>query len=163
MIVHLVPMLTDAGLTPARAGAAASLMGVAIILGRAFTGVIVDRVFAPRVAMAAFILAACGCGLLAWGGSPWAAAAGCLVGLAMGAEIDLISYFVARYFGLASYGSIYGWLYALFMIGTSIGPLIAGAAFDRAGNYDSAVTILGASLATAAVATLFLGPFPSSN
>jgi MFS family permease len=161
MIVHLVPMLTDAGLTPARAGAAASLMGIAIILGRAFTGVIVDRVFAPRVAMVAFTLAACGCWLLAWGGSSWAAAAACLVGLAMGAEIDLISYFVARYFGLAAYGSIYGWLYAVFMIGTSIGPLIAGAAFDRAGNYDAAVTILGTSLALAAVATLLLGPFPS--
>jgi MFS family permease len=161
MIVHLVPMLTDAGLSPARAGAVAGLLGFAIIFGRAATGVIVDRVFAPRVACVAFALAACGCWLLAWGGAKWAAVAAVLAGLAMGAEVDLISYLVARYFGLGAYGSIYGWLYAVFMVGTSIGPVIAGAAFDRWGNYDVGIAGLGISLATAALTTLKLRPFPS--
>jgi MFS family permease len=160
MIVHLVPMLTDAGLTPAHAGAVAGLLGLAIIFGRAVTGVIVDRVFAPRVAFVAFALAACGCWLLAWGGALWAAGAAVLVGFAMGAEVDLISYLVARYFGLASYGRIYGWLYAVFMVGTSIGPVLAGAAFDRFGNYDVALAVLGSALALAAAATLRLAPFP---
>jgi hypothetical protein len=40
----------------------------------------------------------------------------------MGAEFNLVSYFVARYFGLAAYGSIYDWLYTPFMVGSSIGP-----------------------------------------
>jgi MFS family permease len=160
MIVHLVPMLTDAGLSPARAGAVAGLLGFAIIFGRAATGIAVDRVFAPRVACVAFALAACGCWLLAWGGADWAAAAAVLVGLAMGAEVDLISYLVARYFGLGAYGSIYGWLYAVFMVGTSIGPVIAGAAFDRWGDYGVGIAVLGSSLALAAVAALRLRPFP---
>jgi MFS family permease len=161
MIVHLVPMLTDAGLSPVRAGAVAGLLGFAIIFGRAATGIVVDRVFAPRVACVAFALAACGCWLLAWGGAEWAAVAAVLVGLAMGAEVDLISYLVARYFGLGAYGSIYGWLYAVFMVGSSIGPVIAGAAFDRWGNYDVGIAVLGSSLAIAAVIALRLRPFPN--
>jgi MFS family permease len=161
MIVHLVPMLTDSGLTPARAGTIAALLGVAIILGRALTGVLVDRAFAPRVAFVVFGAAACGCWLLAFGGVRWAGEGAVLVGLAMGAEIDLISYLVARYFGLAAYGKIYGWLYAVFMIGTSIGPLTAGAAFDRFGNYQAGVAVLGAALGLAAVATWLLEPFPA--
>lgn len=162
MIVHLVPMLSDAGLSPARAGGIAGLLGVAIIIGRIVTGVIVDRVFAPRVALVAFSVAAGGCWLLAWGGAEWASLAALLVGLAMGAEVDLVGYLVARYFGLASYGRIYGWLYSIFLAGTAIGPVIAGLAFDRFGNYVAAIVILGGALAIAALATLRLAPFPRS-
>jgi predicted MFS family arabinose efflux permease len=161
IIVHLVPMLSDSGMTPARVSAIAGLLGIAIVVGRALTGVLVDRVFAPRVAFAVFSAAACGCWLLAFGGVRWAGEGAVLVGLAMGAEIDLISYFVARYFGIVSYGRIYGWLYAVFMVGTSIGPVIAGAAFDRFGNYQTGVAVLGAALGLAALATWLLAPFPA--
>jgi MFS family permease len=86
-----------------------------------------------------------------------------LTGLAMGAEIDLISYLVARYYGLAYYGRIYGWLYAVFMVGRSLGPLLAGAAFDRFGNYQVATAILGVSLAVAALFTWRLPRFDVSS
>lgn len=160
IIAHLVPMLTDSGMTPVRVSVVAGLLGIAIIVGRALTGILVDRVFAPRVGFAVFSAAACGCGLLAFGGVRWAGESAVLVGLAMGAEIDLISYFVARYFGLAAYGSIYGWLYTVFMVGTSIGPVIAGAAFDRFGNYQAGISVLGGALGLAALATWLLAPFP---
>ena len=149
IIVHLAPMLSDAGMAPARAGAVASALGFGIIIGRVSTGFLVDRLFAPRVAFFAFTLAAGGCVVLAYGQAYWAVAATVMVGLAMGAEIDLISYLVARYFGLVAYGRIYGWLYAVFMVGTSIGPIVAGAAFDRFGNYRLAAMGLGGCLAVA--------------
>jgi predicted MFS family arabinose efflux permease len=72
IIVHIVPLLSDAGVPPARASAIAGLLGVGIIVGRALTGILVDRIFAPRVAFAAFAAAAVGCWLLAWGGADWA-------------------------------------------------------------------------------------------
>jgi MFS family permease len=159
IIVHMVPMLNDAGLTPDRSSAVASLIGVGVILGRALTGLLVDRLFAPRIAGAVFAAAACGCWLLTWGGADWAIAATLLTGFAMGAEIDLISYMVACYFGIASYSSIYGWLYAVFMVGTSIGPLLAGSAFDHFGNYHLATALLGAMLAIAAAITWRLPKF----
>ena len=149
IIVHLAPMLSDAGMAPNRAGAVASALGFGIIIGRVSTGFLVDRLFAPRVAFFAFTLAAGGCVMLAYGQAYWAVAATVMVGLAMGAEIDLISYLVARYFGLVAYGRIYGWLYAVFMVGTSIGPIVAGAAFDRFGNYRLAAMGFGGCLAVA--------------
>jgi len=43
-----------------------------------------------------------------------------------------------------------------------VGPVIAGAAFDRFGNYTVAVVILGSALALGALGTLRLDPFPLS-
>jgi MFS family permease len=163
IIVHIVPLLSDAGLPPVRASAIAGLLGIGIIVGRVLTGILVDCVFAPRVAFAAFASAAAGCWVLAWGGAAWAIPATLLAGLAMGAEIDLIGYLVARYYGLKSYGRIYGWLYAIFMVGTAIGPLLAGAAFDRFGNYRLATALLGASLAIAAAITWRLPSFEEAT
>jgi len=160
IIVHLVPMLSDAGLPPGRASVVTAALGLGIIIGRVATGFLVDRVFAPRVAFTAFSLAACGCWLMAGADAQWAMAAAALVGLAMGAEIDLISYLVARYYGMSAYGRIYGWLYATFMVGTSVGPVIAGAAFDRFGNYRIAGLLMGACLALAGLASWALPRFP---
>ena len=156
-------MLTDSGLTSRGSGHVAGLLGIAVILGRALTGVLVDRVFAPRVGCAAFAAAACGCRFLAMGDVRWAGLGAALVGLAMGAEIDLVSYLVARYFGLRAYGSIYGSLYTVFMVGTSIGPVIAGAAFDHFGNYHSGFATLGLALGLAAAASWWLAPFPDAR
>jgi predicted MFS family arabinose efflux permease len=163
IIVHIVPMLNDAGLAPERSGVIAGLIGVGVIIGRASTGLLVDRMFAPRVACAAFASAACGCWLLTGGGVHWAIPATLLTGFAMGAEIDLISYLVARYFGMSAYSVIYGWLYAVFMIGTAIGPTLAGSAFDHFRNYHVATAVLGAMLAIAAALTWCLPKFPQTK
>jgi len=159
IVVHLIALLTDAGLSSKAASAYAGLLGVGIICGRIITGVSVDRWFAPRVAFIAFFAAAWGCWLLAGTNASWAGLSTVLIGLAMGAEIDLISYLIPRYFGMKAYGGIYGWLYAAFMIGTSLGPLLAGAAFDHYGDYALATSVLGVFLAAAAILTWLLPRF----
>ncbi len=159
LIVHLVPMLTDAGLTPAAAGRSAGMLGIAIIIARISTGILVDRIFAPFVAFGVFLIAGVGCFLLARGGAGFAPYAALFVGLAIGAEIDLISYFVVRYFGMKDYGKIYGWLYAIFMAGTSVGPVLAGFSYDHYGNYSMGVGVLGGCLVSAGFLSLTLGPF----
>lgn len=159
LIVHLVPMLTDAGLTPAAAGRSAGMLGIAIIFARISTGILIDRIFAPLVAFWIFLVAGFGCFLLARGGVAFAPYAALFVGLAIGAEIDLISYFVVRYFGMKDYGKIYGWLYAIFMVGTSLGPVLAGFTYDHYGNYSVGVGILGGCLVGAGILSLTLGSF----
>jgi len=47
-----------------------------------------------------------------------------LVGLAAGVEFDLMAYFVSRYFGMKSYGRIYGLIYAAFGLGSGTSPII---------------------------------------
>ena len=50
-LVHLPPLLTDAGLTPERAALYAGLMGVGVIIGRAAGGYLLDIFHAPYVAI----------------------------------------------------------------------------------------------------------------
>ena len=49
-----------------------------------------------------------------------------LCGLGIGAEVDLMAYFVSRYFGLRSFGAIYGLMFALFSLGVGLGPFLMG-------------------------------------
>lgn len=161
IIVHFIPMLTDAGLPPQRAATLAGLVGVSLIVGRIATGALIDRIFAPHVAAALFAVAALGCFALLWGGIALAPFAAIAMGLAMGAEVDLIGYLVARYFGLRAYGAIYGWQYSAFMIGLAVSPLLAGLVFDSTHSYQYALLGAGILLGAAVLIASRLGPFPS--
>lgn len=160
IIVHMIPMLTDAGLTPQRAAATAALIGIAVIISRVAAGAAIDRIFAPYVAVALFTTGAFGCFVLAGGGPAWAPLAAVLVGFAIGAEADLIGYVVYRYFGMRAYGVIYGSQYTAFLIGIAFGPLFAGAVFDRYRAYTLALVGAGVALTIAATLMSRLGPFP---
>lgn len=135
VIVHLVPLLTDRGLPRVEAAGLAGAMGAAIFLSRGVIGALLDRFSPPLVAGlsllapvgAAAILALCGdhrMGLLA---------AVLLLGLGAGAEIDFLSFFAVRHFGLRAYGRIYSWLFVMFSVGNGIGAPTVGAIYDRVG------------------------------
>lgn len=154
-IIHLVPLLTDRGLPPAEAAGIAGLMGLAVFVSRVGVGALLDRFSPPLVAgltlvapvVAAAILATCGTDRTAL------VAAVLLLGLAAGAEIDFLSYFTARHFGLRAYGQIYGCLFAMFSLGNGLGAPIMGAIYDRTGAYQPA--LWGAAALFAGGAALF--------
>ena len=135
-VVHFVPMLTDAGLSPARAGGITALIGVSAVVGRVATGWLLDRLRAEWVVAGLFLAAGCGLILLMAGGLSVVSAGAIVVGLCVGAEVDLIAYLVARDFPRTDYGQAYGALYTLFLVGGAVGPVVAGALFDATGNYN---------------------------
>jgi predicted MFS family arabinose efflux permease len=53
-VLHLAPMLSDQGVSPQRVASAISFLGIAILIGRVGSGYLLDRFFAPRVAMCLF-------------------------------------------------------------------------------------------------------------
>jgi MFS family permease len=159
MVVHMVPLLRDAGLALSQAAAIASLIGVGVILGRVLIGWAIDRIFAPYIACFVFLATACGCALLNLGGAQAAPVAAFLIGFALGAEIDLIAYLAARYFGLRNYGFIYGSIYSMFSIGAAAGPAIIGHMFDVNGNYRLALWAMAACLVVGAAAMMTLPQF----
>lgn len=57
------------------------------------------------------------------------------MGLANGAELDVLSYLASRYFGLRNLGTIMGVLLSILTVFAGLGPLLPGAAFDAAGGY----------------------------
>jgi len=146
LVVHLVPLLRDAGMSLPKAAATASFIGIGVIVGRVLVGWTIDRVFAPYVAAMVFLLTATGCALLNLGGAQAAPVAAFLIGFALGAEIDLIAYLTARYFGMRNYGFLYGIIYSIFSIGAAAGPAIVGNLFDSFGNYRIALWAMASCL-----------------
>lgn len=162
IIVHLVPMLIDRGMTPARAALATTVLGMSLIFGRLLAGYLMDRFFAPNVAIVFLAGPILGLGMLAMGASGGLAyVSAALVGMAIGAEFDVIAYFTSRYFGPRAYGQIYGYLFALFQIGGAMGPVIMGYGFDSLGNYTMALWLLSGLMALACLLIRFLGPYPT--
>ena len=144
LIPSFIPLLQDAGFTPAKAGTMAGIMGLSVMIGRIITGLLVDRIFAPYVTAVIFSLVALGCLALGLGGIAYALPAAIALGMAIGAEADLIGFFTARYFGLKNYGAIYGFQYSMFSLGAATSPIVAGYIWDSTGNYDMA--LIGASI-----------------
>ncbi|MEP1470184.1 MAG: MFS transporter [Halieaceae bacterium] len=153
LMIHFVPILLEVGFTTSGAAKIAGVIGIAVVLGRLLVGFAVDRIFAPRVAIA--ILLACICGVLALAtlGSVVAVPAAFVIGFSVGAEVDLIGYLVARYFGIHAYGQIYGRQYSAFLIATGLGPVIFGAVRDVYGSYTASLFLAATFILVSA--TLF--------
>ena len=144
LMIHFVPILLEIGFTTSAAAKIAGVIGIAVVLGRLLVGFAVDRIFAPRVAIAILFAFISGVLALAIFGSAVAVPAAFVIGFSVGAEVDLIGYLVARYFGIHAYGQIYGRQYSTFLIATGLSPVILGAVRDVTGSYTE-------SLFTAAV------------
>jgi cyanate permease len=159
-LVHVTAMLTDRGMTARTAAFGASVMGAAVLIGRIGTGYLLDHFFAARLAVLLFGGAAVGIGLLLMSAAPAGAfVAAFLVGLGLGAEVDMIAYLVSRYFGLRSFAEIYSVVFGAFALAGAFGPLIMGAGFDRTGSYSG--PLVGFLLATVVATALMtrLGPY----
>ena len=155
LLVHFVPLLTDLGADSVRAAEIASLLGLASVCGRIGVGLLLDRFSATLVAVATLLVAASGALLLYMFGLSFAPLAVMLIGLAAGAEVDLIAYLCSRHFGVRSYGAIYGWQYSVFVLGYGFSPFLVGLMRDSLGNYDLALLVS----ATAIVSAGILAPF----
>lgn len=154
LVVHLVPLFTDLGAEPMQAAKIASLLGLATIAGRIGVGMLLDRYPANFVAMAALLVAAGGALLLYSFDLRFASLAVMMLGLAAGAEVDLIAYLCSRHFGTRAYGAIYGWQYSIFVLGYGLSPFLVGLSRDMFGTYDFA--LLGSMFAVAMAGLLAL-------
>jgi len=149
---HIVPLLTDHGLSRATAAATLGIFGLATMTGRLLAGFLVDRVFASYVATVFFLAPIAGFAFLASATGMPPAIGVVLMGMGLGTEIDLIAFLVTRYFGQRAFGQIYGCFFMIFGLGSSLGRFLAGLIFDLAGSYHPA--LIGAALAL--VATVIL-------
>lgn len=152
-VLHLIPMLVDSGMTAAEAAAVQGALGASVLAGRLVMGYLVDVFFAPKVAALMALTASCGVAALAFGGADYALLAAIALGFALGAEVDLIGYLTARYFGLATYGRIYGLLYGSFIIGAGLSPLAIATLATSSNGYS--VALVGSTAMLLVVALLF--------
>jgi predicted MFS family arabinose efflux permease len=156
---HIVPLLTDRGLTPAAATGLFGVMGLSTLVGRPFVGLLLDRVFAPYVAAVFFLAPLVGLPLLTTASGARPAIGAALLGLALGAEIDLIAFLTPRYLGQRAFGEIYGYLFMAFVVGSSIGQFLGDVSFDGLGSYTPALIGYAAALVVATFLVNCLGPY----
>jgi predicted MFS family arabinose efflux permease len=137
LIINLIPLLVDRGLAQQSAASIAGVMGIAVLVGRVAIGFLLDRFAAPAVARLLLGICAVGCfALTIPDASMWLVTISVLsLGLAAAAEVDLVAYLTSRFFGMRSYGEIYGWQLTSFYLGAALGPLAAGMAYDHYQSY----------------------------
>ncbi|MEZ5458957.1 MAG: hypothetical protein R3E65_06505 [Steroidobacteraceae bacterium] len=160
VMLHLVPLLGARGLADAR------VLSMLFSPSRAApwlaTGWLMDRFFAPRVA--AFLRRPCaGVALLASGAAGTTAfVAAMLVGLAVGAEVDVIAYVTSRYFGPLSFSRIYGTFCRTYSLSGGLGPWLTAQTVDRTGDYQFALGLNAALLVAGCLLLLKFERFPGS-
>jgi MFS family permease len=165
-IAHMIAMLTDRGIPRDTATAALSAVGIAIVISRTGAGWLVDRIFAPYVAAVFFCCPIVGIALLLSGASGTVPLVGAvLCGLGVGAEVDLMPFFIGRYCGLRAFGAIYGLTFGIFVAGVGVGGWLMGLYFDYYHSYTGMLIGFIGALVTACLLILCLGPyrFPATS
>ncbi len=160
VISHLVPLMADRGVSPQSATAMVGIAGAALIGGRLLSGFLLDRIHARYVATVFFLAPLMGIVVLLTTLQPEGAALGTvLVGIGVGAEVDLIAFMLSRYLGMRSFGEIYGYFFSIFMLGAGLGPFAMGVSYDKTGSYKLMLECLAIALALASLPMLRLGPY----
>ncbi len=158
LLIHFVPLLIGEGMPAATAATIAGSIGLASIGGRIIMGYLLDRFAAERLTLLVITVAAACALLLIVDASQTALLAALGIGLIMGAESDLMSFFMIRYFAPAEYGSAYGGVFAVYLIGGSIGPAAMSLLFDLTGGYTIPLCAVLLCLAVSLAVVLKLRP-----
>ena len=159
ILINLVPILRDRGLATGVAAGVAAAAGISAIAGRILVGFLLDRMQARPVAVTAFLLpAVASLILLVAGGSvPLAVLAAVLLGLGLGAEMDIATYLASRYFGLRNFSGIFGIIVACYAVAAGLGPMLGNIVYDETRSYRP---LLLAVLPVLAVSVALIGILP---
>jgi MFS family permease len=161
IMLHMVPYLRARGESAQTAAAVQASLWAVLVVGRVSTGWLMDRFFAPRVGFIFLLLPIAGVALLASGASGTVALlSAMMVGLAAGAEVDVVAYLAGRYFGLKHYSLIYATYFSAFALGTGVGPVATAWAVEKFGRYEPAFGAISLLLAVAAAMLFTLPRFP---
>ena len=143
----------------------AAVMGLTVIIGRLMVGALVDRFWAPGVAACFFLVATLGLLILVGTQVTMATAllVAVMIGLAAGAELDLLAYLTGKYFGPAHYPAIFGLIIAFFTVGAGIAPPLFGMAAQMFQGYGTMLSISIGLLLVSILLFLSLGRYPDEE
>ncbi len=151
LFVHQIPLLVDAGVTPQRAAVVQSVFGLFVIVGRLSTGLLIDFFAPPLVMMVMVLGASAACVAYSTGvTSDVVFLCAAALGMVLGAEFDVLSYLLKRYFGMKSFGKLYGFVFAVFQLGAGAGAALLPMMRHATGSYAEGLLVFaGATLVCA--------------
>ena len=154
-VTQFQSVLIEHGSSATSANWLLSLLALSVMLSRLGVGGLLDLANPSTAAAAVIAVAAIGAILLAaTTGQAMTVAAIILIGISLGAELNILSFFCARYFGLRHYSAIYGLLAMFFYFGIAIGGLSFGIIRDKTGGYELALYLAAGLLVVAALLLL---------
>ncbi len=141
------------------------LIGFFVMGGRWVGGWLVDRIWAPWVALVLLSLPVAADLVVIHGPvtpttALWLIAS---LGVAIGMEYDLLAFLASRYFGARHYGAIYGALYSFFAIGGGVAPSVYGHFYDATHSFDGILLWGALGMVAGALALCWLGPYRYST
>lgn len=155
--VHIVPHVTDIGLSSTAATGILSAIGATSIAGRFLTGMAIDRFGNRRTMILCYILLIASFLWLQVATDLWMFILFAVVyAFAHGGLYTTISPVVAEYFGLRTHGILFGIVFFSSTLGGAIGPVVAGHIFDTTASYSPAFWICTAAAGAALVLILSL-------
>jgi MFS family permease len=157
IIVHVMPYLSSIGLVRSTSGIVAAAIPVTSIAGRLFFGWFGDRFDRRSATAGAFVMI--GLGIFCFG---FASIAGfwlvipfvLLFGIGYGGSNSLRIGLAREYFGRSNFGSIFGLVMGIGVVGVIIAPPLAGWVYDTWGSYK-AIWFVYAALPFATLAAVF--------
>ena len=158
-------IMSEKGFERSSIATIAAVMGLTVIVGRILAGVLVDRFWAPGVAACFFVLPTAGLLILLNVDMTLATGAlvGILIGLAAGAELDLLAFLTSKYFGPANYPAIFGVIIAFFTVGAGLAPPLFGAVAQAFDGYTVMLTASVGLLLVSIALFLALGKYPDRS
>jgi MFS family permease len=145
---HVSVHARDLGIADGQAVALVGLIGIGSLVGRFGIGALADRLGRLRtlVLMEALLIASY---LFWWGapGYPLLAVFAVSFGLFYGGIVSLLPPICMDLFGGRAVSAVIGVLYSAAAVGNLVGPVAAGAAFDRFGSYTP--VMIGCALSSA--------------
>ncbi len=153
------------GLARADIAGIAAIMGLTVIVGRLLVGVLIDRFWAPGVASVFIVMPIIAMLLMKYGAPSMQTGIviGIAIGLAAGAELDMLAYLTGRYFGPAHYPAVFGGIFAFFTVGAGIAPPLFGAGAAAWQGYGMVLNGSIALLILSIILYLSLGKYPDAQ
>ncbi len=160
VLMHTVPMLTDRGISMKLAVAAMSISGFAMTVGRLISGYLLDKIFAVYIAIFFQVLPMIGLGMLISGAAgSWPLVAIVFMGFLVGVEFDLMAFILSRYFGIRSFGVLYGFMLMFVELANAAGTLLMGWCFQLMHSYVPMLYAFEVFLAIAILLISRMGPY----
>jgi len=162
LMSNFARIYTSKGLEISTVAQIAAIIGITVVLGRLLVGILVDRFYAPIVASIIFLMPIIALWVLIT--TPLTFGTGVFIaiciGIAAGAELDLLAFLTSKYFGPSDYAKIFGLIFAFFTVGAGIAPPLYGMIAQKYGGYDTVLMLSIVLIVVSIACFLMLGKYP---
>jgi MFS family permease len=158
VLVHFVPILVWRGLTEQRAAFFLAFLALLGMPAHLLIGWLGDRIYKPRLMAACILIASLSLLLIFRGNTDWQLWPGLALFTLFEGLFPVTWATVSDFYGRRNFAKIRGSMSCVYMSGSVVGPVMAGAIYDRTGSYHALLWTLIAVCGLTAICYAVLAP-----